>query len=530
MKNKKVVIIGGGTAGWMTAAYLLKYYGKNNQITLIESPTIPRIGVGESVTPHVAKFFDEIGVPQAHWMKHTGAVYKYANKFIGWKTGQGETEYFSFNYTVPADSLYKDISPATTINDFSNDTTQPRSTDYALDLCERGVFSRFDQCFNPQYHYMEKNVSPFEKNQMLLNGPGSYAQHINAELAGNYIKEFIAIPGGITHIVATVVDVTHDADIISSVTLDNGETVDGDLFVDCSGFSRALIKHLGWEEKIYEHHPINRAWVCQTDYVDPEKEMVNYTQSIAEPHGWRFKIGLYHRMGNGYCFSSDHVSDDDALDYFIKQIGPQRRPPRLIKWTPSRLKTFASGNTVAIGLTCGFIEPLEANALYTIITSIKRLTDVLSTGDFNDWSTYNEKMSFTIDDIADFILVHYTLSNRRDTKFWQDMSDRGISLQHHKLVWEKYYEMKNSMHGAITGYTMFPDYMWAQLARSWDLPRSVPLTLDKDLQQLAQMHFQYVEKKHEFISQTRQNNFQWLKENIFENFSPSQWEEKYIKS
>lgn len=526
MQNKRVVIVGGGTAGWMTAAYLLKYYGKDNSITLIESPSIPKIGVGESITPHVNLFFEEIGVPTHHWMKHTGAVYKYANKFVNWKTGNGEYEYFSFNYTVPADSFLKDITPAKSKEDFSNSTTILRSIDYVLDLCQRGIFPRFDQCFNPQFHYMEQNVAPFKDNMPLLNGPASFAQHINAELAGKYIKEHIAIPGGVRHILGTVTEISHKDNHISQVTLDDGSTIEGDLFIDCSGFSQVLIKKLGWQVKVYDNHAIDRAWVCQTDYTDPEQEMVNYTQSIAEPHGWRFKIGLYHRMGNGYCFSSKHVSDDQALEHFIKQIGPQRRPPRLITWTPSRLKTFAQGNVVAIGLTCGFVEPLEANALYTIVTSIKRLADVLAKPPF-DWASYNEKMAYTIDDIADFILVHYTLSGRKDTEFWQDMSARGTALNHQKLVWDKYYEQKNSMYGAVTGYTMFPDYMWAQLANSWKIP-GPDCQLDTDIQQLAEEHFKYVENKHRIVSQSRQKTFQWLQKNIFENLSPNEWEDQYI--
>ena len=189
--NRKIIIIGGGTAGWMTAGYLSKYRGGHN-ITLIESPTIPKIGVGESVTPHVSNFFDEIGVQRHDWMRYTGAIYKYANKFVGWKTGQGETEYFSFNYTIPAKNFYKDITPARTQNDFSAETKQERSTDYLLDLCRDGTFDRFDRYFNPQFHYMEKNRAPFINDDLLLNGPHSFAQHINAELAGNYIRDYIA--------------------------------------------------------------------------------------------------------------------------------------------------------------------------------------------------------------------------------------------------------------------------------------------------------------------------------------------------
>jgi tryptophan 6-halogenase len=525
--NRKIVIVGGGTAGWMAAGYLSKYQGGHN-ITVIESPNIPKIGVGESVTPHVANFFDEIGVPLHHWMKHTGAVYKYANKFVGWKSGKGESEYFSFNYTVPAKNFYKDITPAITQQDFSDDATNERTTDYLLDLIKNKKLEKFDKYFNPQYHYMEKNVSPFSEGDFLLNGPHSFAQHINAELAGNYIRDHIAKPSRVSHKLATVVDISHKGDIIEYVELETGEKVHGDIFIDCTGFSRVLVGKLGWKEKLYENNLIDAAWVCQTEYVDPEKEMVNYTQSIAEPNGWRFKIGLYHRMGNGYCYSTKHTSDNEALNYFIKQIGPQRNKPRLIKWRPGRLEKFGSGNVAAIGLSCGFVEPLEANALYTIITSIRRLNNVLDNSELN-FDLYNEKMAYTIDDIADFILLHYTLSSRSDTSFWLDMRGLGKKLQHENHLWAKYEHPKNTMKAAITGYTMFPDYMWAQLGSSWDINKKIK-PLDKTTLELAELYFSSNEKKHNIISNRLTNSYQWLKENIFDNMDLKEWEKKYIKN
>jgi len=527
----RIVIVGGGTAGWMTAGYLSKYY-KDSTITVVESPTIAKIGVGESVTPHVTNFFDEIGVDRHHWMRHTSAVYKLANKFVNWKKGQGESEYFSFTYTTSADSFYKDITPATSKEDFSGRVDIERTTDYLIEMARRGDIDRFDKYFNPQFHYMEKNASPFIDDDMLLNGPFSFSQHINAELAGNYIRDYIAVPNGVVHIIATVTIVNHEGDNISSIELDNDAKLTADLFIDCTGFHKALITELGWKEKIYSDHPIDSAWVCQTNYIDQDKELVNYTQSIAEPHGWRFKIGVYHRMGNGYCFSSKHISPEDALAHFEKQIGPQKTKPRLIKWQPSRLEKFGSGNVAAIGLSCGFVEPLEANALYTIITSIRRLNNVIEEYQYTkefDFSKYNEKMSYTIDDIADFILVHYTLSSRTDTAFWIDMQALGKKLNHKDLVWSKYNHTNNSMYGAITGYTLFPDYMWCQLAISWGMHDTYSPKIDEGTYNLAKHHYQYSEKKHDMISSVVDKNSAWHKQVIFDGLTPLEWEERYIK-
>jgi tryptophan halogenase len=524
--NKKIVIVGGGTAGWMTAAYLAKYQGGKN-ITVIESDKISKIGVGESVTPHVASFFDEIGISVHDWMIKTGAIYKYANKFINWKDGKGESEYFSFNYTVPEINLFKDITLNRSKDDFTDSVTDNRSIDYLAYICQNNDYKKFDRYFNPQFHYMEKNTSPFIGEESLLNQPFSSSQHINAELASEYIKDEIAIPQGVTHIIGKVETIINDSDFVKKIILDTGLEITGDLFIDCSGFHKAIIKKLGWEEKYYNNHNIDSAWVCQTEYEDQDQEMVNYTQSIAEPYGWRFKIGIYHRMGNGYCYSSKHIDDENAKDYFLSQIKNKIVEPRLIKWKPSRLKKFGSGNVAAIGLSCGFIEPLEANALYIIISSIRRLNNVLSQ-DRLDFSIYNEKMAYTIDDIADFILVHYTLSSRNDTEFWKDMRSFGEKLNHKDLVIKKIIEPKNSMKAATEGYTMFPDYMWAQLAVSWNI--NLPYkNLDPIALELAKMHFETSEKKHNIISSNVEKSAKWHREIIFKNLSISDWVKKYIE-
>jgi tryptophan halogenase len=520
----KLVIVGGGSAGWMTAAYLKKFQ-RSIDISVIESDKIPIIGVGESVTPHVTTFFEDLGIPKKHWMQNTGSIFKYANKFVNWKENKGETEYFSFNYSTQAKNFYKDITPAFSKEDFSNDIKSERNIDYLIKMCLNGDADRFDRYFNPQFHYMEKNTSPFIDSELLLNAPYSYSQHINAELAGKYLKDFVAMPNGVKQIIGTVTDINIQGNKIKTITLNDGKIISGDLFVDCTGFHKILTKKLGWEEKIYDNHLIDSAWVCQTEYTDQENEMVNYTQSIAEPYGWIFKIGLYHRMGNGYCFSSKHISDDDALIHFENRIGVQKNKPRLIKWQPKRLKKFASGNVVAIGLSCGFVEPLEANALYIITSSIRLLNEALTSMNF---SKFNETLEYTIDDIADFILVHYTLSSREDTSFWKDMKKIGVLHNHKKLLIDKINHPNNLMTSALKNYTMFPDYMWAQLAVSWDCANLYERNLNDKTYELAKLHFNYSENKHNIIAESMSNNFNWHRENIFDGIEPKLWGTKFL--
>ncbi len=485
----RIVIVGGGTAGWMTAAYMAKHK-ISSDITVIEPADIPRIGVGESVTPHVSRFFEEIGIPTEDWMRKTGAVYKYANKFVNWVNNRGEYEYFSFNYTVPEINFLKDITQNVSYENFS-DTTDVRSIDHMAWHCRNG-FDRFDRYFNPQFYYMEKNTLPFYKGEHLLNQPYSVSQHINAEMAAEYIRDEIAIPLGVKRIVDQVTEVVHKDSTITELKTKNN-SVQGDFYIDCSGFHRVLINKLRWKVKEYPQHLIDRAVVAQSDYEDKKNELVCYTQSIAEPHGWRFKIGLQHRMGNGYCYSSQHLDDESAIKHFKTQVGNLRTEPRIIRWKPSRLETFAEGNVAAVGLSCGFIEPLEANALYIIVNSIRRLSRVLAKGK-KDFSKYNEEMSYTIDDIADFILVHYTMSNRSDTKFWRDMKQ-----DHTKLINDKINNPLNTMKNSVAGYSMFPDYMWLQLAVSWGIDVDVK-SVDKSFLDLSKKYYEYNENKHRTIS------------------------------
>ena len=491
----RIIIVGGGTAGWMTAAYLAKNK-ISNDITVIEPTDIPRIGVGESVTPHVARFFEEIGIPTQDWMKKTGAVYKYANKFVNWVNNKGEHEYFSFNYTVPEINFLKDITQNVSYESFS-DTTDIRSIDHMAWHCKNG-FDRFDRYFNPQFYYMEKNTLPFYKGEHLLNQPYSVSQHINAEMAAEYIRDEIAIRLGVQRIIGQVIEVVHKDSTIVELKVKNNlmheiGTVHGDFFIDCSGFHRVLVNKLGWKVKEYSQHLIDSAVVAQSDYEDKQKELVCYTQSIAEPYGWRFKIGLQHRMGNGYCYSSQHLDDESAVEYFKKQVGNLKTVPKIIRWKPSRLETFAEGNVAAVGLSCGFIEPLEANALYIIVNSIRRLSRVLAKGK-SDFSKYNEEMSYTIDDIADFILVHYTMSGRTDTKFWQDMKQN-----HTQLINDKINNPLNTMKNSVGGYSMFPDYMWLQLAISWGIDVKSK-SVDDIFLDLSKKYYEYHENKHRTIA------------------------------
>jgi len=525
---KKIVIVGGGAAGWMTASYLAKF-NKDLEVTVVEAPGIPIIGVGESVTPHVDAFFQDLGIPRHEWMGATGSVYKIGNKFINWRYGQGESEYFGFTYSLAEDFYLRDISKAKTVLDYRprDFYSSTKNSNHLAEMYNNGDIDKYDRWMLDGFHFMEKTKSFIHNGQQLLNEPWVITNHINAELTGNYLRDRSAIPAGVKHIQGKVIDVTVVGDNINEIELEDGQTITADYFVDATGFHKRLINKLGWESHVYEDYPVDSAWVCQTDYKDQAEEMVNYTETIAEPYGWRFKLALYHRIGNGYCFSSKHISEEDALEYFKSQLKHEiRLGPKLIKWKPSRLKEFAKGNVISIGLSSGFIEPMEANAFYFIINGIRKLSSLLKRG-AKDWTPFNELMEWTMEHTHDFLLLHYTLTQREDTPFWRELKARGIRDNHVQLALDNSRKERNSVYNNLKGENLFPDFMWLQMVTAWG--HKTEQTLDPAMHELAKNYILYNERKHDMITDMMPNNFTWHKEHIFKGLDPSEWESKYVR-
>lgn len=520
----KIAIIGGGTAGWFVAGWLGKFF--KHDISLVESADIKKIGVGESVTPHVQRYFDLLEIDTHDLILKTAATYKFANKFSNW-TKNNNSKYFGFNNINITEEF---VSLQLAIENMFKPEATPRQTDILLKLFNQKKIVNWDNYFFEHYSYMENNTSPFKDGQYQCSPFYTQSLHINAELTADYVRDNVAIPNGINHIISNVVNVNSNNNNITSVELSNGENLKADLFIDCTGFKGILVNKLGFEKINYEHNLIDSAWVCQLDYDNQQEDLlVNYTESIAQPHGWMFKIGLYHRLGSGYCFSSKHISKEDALSEFQGIIKNPRVTPRLLTWTPGRLKDSAAGNVISIGLSSGFVEPLEANALFIITASIKHLDKVLkeyeSTNNLN-FIEFNQKIACMIDDIADFIRVHYTLSDRDDTDFWKDCKNIRSQELEAQLVKNKYFDPTSSILNSMEYNKLFPNHMWLNLAIGWGLDTS-SWELDINDELLAQgfNFFQVKSARHRETSQICENNFTWLKNHIFK-MTAVEWEKQ----
>ena len=531
----KIVVVGGGSAGWMTASYLQKKL-LNSSVTLVESPRVSTIGVGESVTVHVTRFISELGIDEKHMMQETGSVYKFGNNFVGWDTGTGESELFPFRWNITLNDIKKVLKSSENTNDtftalkrlhnynlstyIQANAVASRFTDYWLELYKQNRINNDFGCSFGGYDYFSKHEKmPARDSEHLFEQKGlQHAYHINAEKFGEYMKTHVGLPAGVEHVVAHIDKVAVSGNSVQHIILENGEQITADLFIDCSGFNRVLVKHLDKQWKHYDLNPADSAIVCQVNYDDPSKDLVNHTLSIAQDQGWVFDISLFHRKGTGYIYSSALSNEQQVIkEYTDNFLTNARTEPRKITWEKKRLQKSAEGNVVAIGMSNGFVEPMEANLFAIIINGIWHLTSTLyKQGVAADWSSYNTKMADTYDDIADFVLVHYTLSNRQGA-FWDEMRSIGKQHNHKQLLIDKYKDARNTFLGAGQGHSIFVDYMWLQLALGWKL--NVDNWPTKNIQSddldIVESYISSMENKTIECAKDFPNNYQYLKDKIF---------------
>jgi hypothetical protein len=450
----KIAVVGAGTAGVMAAAYLKKKFDAD--VTLIYSADVPTIGVGESVTPFVTRFLEDLGLNEKQWMPATNSIYKYANCFEGWSESNPK-QFFAFTYNEPVEKVIADKT--LTWNDMKDVTPNDiRSTDVWTSLYLQGKANEFSSEFNHLHNFMTALKAPYINNNY-IGAKYSYAYHIDAEALGAYLKDTVCKQLGVKEVIGSI---EHIHGSIDSVTLDTGETIDADYWVDATGFHRVLMNHLT-NDYVYYETPGNSAWVAPLKYTN-DSQMTNYTQSIWNECGWIFQIGLMHRQGCGLVFDSRYFTTQETKEQFLIHTKDRLlKEPRLIQWEPKRLKTPAVNNTFAIGMCAGFVEPMEANAIYVTIATIKGVERAINNSNITE---YNKRVNFTLDDISEFIDVHYTLCPK-GKGFWDLQRQRGIVKNHKQLLLDKYNSEKHNIGHAVEYWTMFPDYMWLELASAW---------------------------------------------------------------
>ncbi|MES1156769.1 MAG: tryptophan halogenase family protein [Alphaproteobacteria bacterium] len=399
---RSIVIVGGGTAGWMTAAALSRFL-KNGYctITLIESEEIGTIGVGESTIPQIRTFNRMLGLDENEFVRKTGATFKLAIEFRDWMR-QGHS------YIHPLGPIGVDIAGVA----FHS---------YWLKLHGMGeAGSLEDYSLQAKAARQERFMRPIDAaGSPLSNIP--YAFQFDASLYARFLREY-AQARGLVRREGRIVKVNQRSEdgFVESVTMQDGETIAADLFVDCSGFSGLLIEqtlHAGYEDW--------SAWLpCDSAVVAPCESggaCAPMTRATASGAGWRWRIPLQHRVGNGYVYSSKFISDDEATTDLLANLdGPALMDPKIVRFTAGKRKKVWVKNCVAFGLSAGFMEPLESQSIHLIQSGVTDFITMFPDRSFNqaEIDRFNRVTQYDWERIRDFLVLHYNQTERDDTPFW----------------------------------------------------------------------------------------------------------------
>jgi len=413
-KIDNVVIIGGGTAGWITASLLAKVLGKTIKITLVESETIGIVGVGEATIPPIINFNNALGISEKDFIKATEGTIKLGIEFENWNK-RGDSYMHAFG----------GIGKNFPFCDFHH---------FWVKQQQQGNKSSF---WDYSVNYQSAKQNKFAKLDQIKGTslPGiTYAYHFDASLYAKFLRQF-SENIGVKRIEGIVKQVNQNDEtgFIESIELDNGHKIDGDLFIDCTGMAALLIEktlHAGFED--WSHWlPCDRAVALPCESVKPIEP---YTKSIAHDCGWRWRIPLQHRTGNGLVYSSKFMSDEQAIDTLRQNLdAPALAQPRIIPFRTGRRRKQWSKNVISIGLSSGFLEPLESTSIHLIQTAAIRLLKFFPHNGIKsaEVSEFNHQSKIEFENIRDFIILHYKLSSRDDSPFWRHCQRMDIpeSLQ-----------------------------------------------------------------------------------------------------
>ncbi|MFZ6845796.1 tryptophan halogenase family protein [Undibacterium sp. RuTC16W] len=407
---KNVVIVGGGTAGWMTAAALATVLRGKYSIRVVESDEIGIVGVGEATIPMIQRFNQVLGIDENEFLRETQGTFKLGIEFVNW--GKLGDRYIHGFGTIGQDLF--------TVR-FDQYWQKMRSLGKAKGLGEYSItrMAALANKFMPARH----DVPNSPLNQI------AYAYHFDASLYAKFLRKF-SEARGVKRVEGKIVQVSQrETDgYIDAVVLENGERIEGDLFIDCSGFRGLLIEQTlktGYED--WTHWlPCDRALAVPCESAP---KLTPYTRSTAHKAGWQWRIPLQHRIGNGHVYCSQFTSDDEAAATLLANLdGKPLAEPRMLKFNTGMRKQGWNRNVVAIGLSSGFLEPLESTSIHLIQSSISRLIDFFPNQGFNptEISEYNRQSRFEYERIRDFVILHYKLNQRDDASFWKSCAEMPV--------------------------------------------------------------------------------------------------------
>jgi tryptophan 7-halogenase len=411
---RSIVIVGGGSAGWMAAAALARVLEARVTIQLVESEDIGTVGVGEATVPHLRSFNDTLRIDETEFVRAVRGTFKLGIQFVDWgRIGERYVHGFGtigHEYrSLPFHQYWVKLHSRGLAHDLG---------DYSLNTAAAAA-GRF-----------LAGASDVPAGSPLARV--AYAYHFDAGLYAQYLRRY-AEARGVRRIEGTVVDVTlHPRDgFIDSITLAGGLSIAGDFFIDCSGFRGLLI-----EEALKTGYESWTHWLpCDRAVTVPSEKTAAatpYTRATARTAGWQWRIPLQHRTGNGHVYSSAHVGDDEAAATLLHHLdGRALAEPRVLRFTTGRRRKMWNRNCVALGLASGFLEPLESTSIYLIQSGIARLIDMLPDRHMSETlqARYNSEAAFELERIRDFLILHYHATERRDSEFWRACGTMSIPAE-----------------------------------------------------------------------------------------------------
>jgi flavin-dependent dehydrogenase len=445
LRVNTIVIVGGGTAGWMTATTFVRLF-PDKKITLIESPDIKTVGVGESTIVKFRQWLSIVGIKDEDFMKHCDASYKFSIRFTNFNKIDGGRVEYPFSLPEPIDNnelnlwYFKKILHPETPN-----------TDYA------DSYYPIMPLVNNNKVYKGKELGNFRFDT-------DTAFHFDATKFALWLRDNICLPS-VKHIKSNVKDIKMNDKGIESLELDNGDNITGDLFIDCTGFKSLLLGEAMKEEFISYNDiiPNNKAWATHVEYTNKEKQLEGVTNATGLKNGWVWNIPLWSRIGTGYVYSDKHTTDVKALEEFKEHLKKNKHNITNCKFINIKMRIgihrrLFVKNVIAIGLSAGFIEPLESNGLYTVHEFLSYLMRMFERDNISQWDrdVYNFACRHTFKSWAEFISMHYALGERDDTEYWRDNLDRVYDSTIYDLIPKKIIGFRLHMEDKIYNFRFDP--------------------------------------------------------------------------
>ena len=407
--KRRVIVAGGGTAGWMAAAALARTMGDSIELTLVESDAIGTIGVGESTIPPLVTYNRLLGIGEADFMRATQATFKLGINFENWRV-PGESYFHSFGTT-------------------GRDHWSAGFQHFWMHGLTKGHAASYDD------YCIELQAAMQSKFAHLPDGRMNYAYQLESGLYAVFLRR-LAEADGCRRVEGKIAEVELHPETgdIAALRLDSGQRLEGDLFIDCTGFRALLIEgalHIGYDD--WTHWlPCDSAIAVQTASVRPP---VPYTRAIAHDAGWQWRIPLQHRQGNGIVYCSRYLTKDAALERLFATVeGERLTQPNVIRFTTGARRKQWHRNCVAVGLSGGFMEPLESTSIHLIQRAILRIIRMMPMGEISarDVAEFNDQQLTDMEQIRDFLILHYKATDRRDSPFWRQCAAMEIpdSLAH----------------------------------------------------------------------------------------------------